>query len=766
MKTHSLLFYSSIFLLIILGCKEQPVVIPEKPNILFIIADDWSYPHAGIYGDSVVKTPNFDRIAREGILFDHAYVASPSCTPSRAAILAGQHVWRLQEGANLYGPLQPEIPTYTQLLEESGYHVGYSNKGWAPGEAAGRSKNPAGEQYESFASFLEERKSGTPFCYWFGSFNPHRGYEKGSGKEAGIPIDQIKVPGHFPDNETVRNDMADYYLEVQAFDEEIGKLLDELTETGELDHTIIVVTSDNGMPFPRSKANLYDWGTRVPLAIRWGNQFGRGFRSQDFVSLTDLAPTFLELAELPIPPQMTGKSLLSIPVTEDQSAERTRVFFGRERHVPGQEAGDFGGYPSRAIRTHDYLYIKNFRPDRWPAGTGDYEKASFFPSFYGDVDGGPTRTNMVNNRNENADYAKLFELAFAKRPEEELYDLKNDPDQLVNLAESPDFLPIKKDLAQGLMDELTLTGDPRAVGGEETFESYPYTGGTPFPDHFQWETPHYATEKITNFPSKYTRSRDIEILLPVNVSYDKTFPVLYMFDGQNLFHSFTGWGGEENKGWRVDEVLDSLFVAGTIPQVIVVGIHNNDARMAEYMPAKPKDLIEKRIAETKNEWEQSFRETSPNSDNQLRFLVEELKPFIDQKYRTKPGRENTFIAGSSMGGLISAYAICEYPEIFGGAACISTHWLPLEGVFLEYIKGNLPDPATHKLYFDHGTKTLDSEYGPYQKIADEIIAGRGYIRGQNWITEVFKGAKHHEDDWNARFHIPMEFLLGKKEAND
>lgn len=746
------------------SCFPKNEMQEPKPNILFIIADDWSYPHAGVYGDTVVKTPHFNRIANEGILFDHAFVSSPSCTPSRAAILSGQHFWRLQEGANLYGPLRPKHPVYTDLLEKGGYHVGFTDKGWGPGKPKGRPHNPAGKPFDSFEQFLLSRSEAQPFCFWFGSFNPHRGYKKGSGEEAGIEPAKIQLPVCFPESEAIRKDMADYYLEVQDFDQEIGALLAQLDSIGELDNTIIVVTSDNGMPFPRCKSNIYDMGTRVPLAIRWGAKIITPSTSHELVSLTDLAPTFLAAAQIDIPQQMTGEDLFPIldSANEEERPARQQIFFGKERHVPGQESGDWGGYPSRAIRTSDFLYIKNFRPDRWPAGTPNYQEATFYPAYYSDVDGGPTRTYMIENRELDEQHARLFALAFDKRPAEELYDLKKDPDQLINVAGITDYAEAKKDLESRLIEALGKTKDPRVVGGEMIFETYRYTGGAPIPDHFNRQGNRYATVKIDSFPSNYVSPRGIEVLVPINVHYDENFPVLYMFDGQNIFHSFNGWGGELNHGWRVDEVLDSLNQAGTFPPVIVVGIFNSNNRMSDYMPQKPVDLVRRRIAETNHEWYQSFKTDPPKSDNQLKFIVEELKPFIDAQFKTKKDRENTFIAGSSMGGLISAYAICEYPEVFGGAACFSTHWPPLDGVFLEYLKNHLPDPVTHKIYFDYGTETLDAEYEPFQKIADQAMEARGFEENLNWITRKFEGAKHHEDDWHARFHIPMEFLLTKK----
>jgi predicted alpha/beta superfamily hydrolase len=265
-----------------------------------------------------------------------------------------------------------------------------------------------------------------------------------------------------------------------------------------------------------------------------------------------------------------------------------------------------------------------------------------------------------------------------------------------------------------------------------------------------------------NFPSAFTTPRNIEVWLPKQYAELDSVSVLYMFDGQNIFHGTRGWSGEYNAGWQVDDILDTLIQTNKIPPVMVVGIFNGqEKRGSEYMPEKPKELVKKRIEETTHDWYKHYKEIPPESDNHLRFIVEELKPFIDANFKTKSDRAHTYVGGSSMGSLISAYAICEYPKIFGGAACFSTHWPPLEGVFLEYIKENLPDPATHKIWFDHGTEELDAEYEPYQNIADEAMKARGYEYGKNWITKKFEGAKHHEDDWNARFHLPMEFLMSE-----
>jgi arylsulfatase A-like enzyme len=461
-----------------------------RPNILLAIADDWGWPHAGAYGDPVVRTPTFDRLAREGVLFDHAYVASPSCTPSRAALLTGQWHWRLEESANLWSTLRRDFDVYPDLLARAGYHVGLQGKGWGPGrlEPGGRTENPAGREYESLEAFLDARPKGQPFCYWFGSLDPHRDYEEGKGVASGIPLDAIRLFPHFPDAGEVRSDVADYYWEVQRFDTDVARMLDLLERRGELERTVVVMTGDNGMPFPRCKANLYDCGVRVPLAVRWHGRFAEGRRPEAFVSLTDLAPTFLELAGLEAPPATTGRSLLRLlgldaPAASEVAA-RDHVLCGKERHVPGQEKPDVGGTPMRSVRTHDFLYIRNLRPDRWPAGTPDAEKAVIEGRWLADCDNGPTKLFMVGHRDDGAAHHRLYDLAFAKRPAEELYDLRKDPGQMTNLAGEKAYADVKEQLAARLLAELEATGDPRVVGGAERLEAYPYYGGSPMKPGF------------------------------------------------------------------------------------------------------------------------------------------------------------------------------------------------------------------------------------------------------------------------------------------
>jgi arylsulfatase A-like enzyme len=442
----------------------------RRLNILVAIADDWSFPHAGAYGDRTVRTPNFDRIAREGTLFTHAFAASPSCTPSRAALLTGQAVHRLEEGGNLWSFLPKSYAVYPDLLEKAGYVVGHTGKGWGPGrfEQGGRTRNPAGPAFGSFDEFIQQR-AGRPFCFWFGSSDPHRPYEPDSGVRAGLKPEDVRVPAFLPDTPEVRRDLLDYYVEVQRFDRDLGRIVDTLERSGELDHTIIIVTSDNGMPFPRAKANVYDGGARLPLAIRWPGMPNARRQVDAFVSLTDLAPTILGAAGLKPPEAMTGRSLVPL-LNGSSDAGRDRVFIERERHA-NVRRGDLS-YPVRAIRTKDYLYIRNFRPARWPAGDPELYVAV---GPFGDIDGGPSKSLLLDERDDPR-IARYFRLSTAKRPEEELYDLSRDPDQLENVAGQPEHREAQRRLRTELDRWLRETADPRAAGDDDRWDRFPYYG--------------------------------------------------------------------------------------------------------------------------------------------------------------------------------------------------------------------------------------------------------------------------------------------------
>lgn len=259
-------------------------------------------------------------------------------------------------------------------------------------------------------------------------------------------------------------------------------------------------------------------------------------------------------------------------------------------------------------------------------------------------------------------------------------------------------------------------------------------------------------KKFPAFQSQYIGPRNVEIMLPPGYDPELKYDVLYMHDGQNVFDPFTAYAGVD---WGVDEQVVKLQNENKIRPVIVVVSWCTEKRFFEYMPNKPvQDIKALKNSGKLNE--------DLLSDNYLKFIINELKPFVDKNFNTYQTPDHTFIMGSSMGGLISCYAICEYPEVFGGAACLSTHWPAYDGIFLKYIKDNLPDPSTHKIYFDYGTVTLDSLYEPYQKQADEMMKTRGFMDGKNWVTRKFEGAAHNENAWNARVNIPIEFFLGKQ----
>lgn len=277
-------------------------------------------------------------------------------------------------------------------------------------------------------------------------------------------------------------------------------------------------------------------------------------------------------------------------------------------------------------------------------------------------------------------------------------------------------------------------------------------------------------ERIADFKSEFVTSRNIDIWLPDNYSDAKKYSVLYMHDGQMLFDAEATWN---KQSWEVDEVVTSLLKNNKIDDVIVVGIWNGvTTRHMDYFPQKPFESL------TQTQQDSIYKANRSNgqnvfngkviSDNYLKFIVKELKPLIDKKYSVHRDKKHTFIAGSSMGGLISMYAICEYPNVFGGAACLSTHWPgiftvknnPIPEAFYNYLKTNLPNPKNHRIYFDYGTATLDAMYEPLQLKVDEIMKAKGY-NSLNWSTNKFEGEDHSEKAWQKRLHIPLEFLLGK-----
>ena len=458
----------------------------KHSNILLAISDDHSYPHAGAYGCKFVRTPAFDRIAREGILFNNAFVAAPQCSPNRASILTGRNIWSNREAGTHSSLFPRDLTVYTDLLEKSGYHVGFTRKGWEPGnfEITGWEHNPAGKEYSriknktpakkmdnadyaaNFEAFLADRSPGQPFCFWYGSKEPHRGYQKDAGVDHGGRPEDVTVPEYLPDTDEVRKDFLDYAFEIEWFDKHLGRMIETLEAAGELDNTLIVVIGDNGMPFPHAKATLYEDGIHVPLAIRWGSATPGGQMANDLVSMIDLAPTFLDAAGVPMPGTMQGRSLYKLLKSRQPekyaSDRRTFIVAGRERHTCARL--DNVGYPSRCIRTEKYLYIHNMKPER-----------DFMGVQYDDVDDGPTKSLVLKGETDES-LRNFFELSFAKRPEFELYEITEDRACLHNLAYDAKYKSVRTELHSKLHIILKQQGDPRVLGYGDVFESYPRFG--------------------------------------------------------------------------------------------------------------------------------------------------------------------------------------------------------------------------------------------------------------------------------------------------
>ncbi|MBA7682744.1 Ulvan-active sulfatase [subsurface metagenome] len=343
------------------------------------------------------------------------------------------------------------------------------------------------EYARNFEDFLDKRPQGLPFCFWYGGRDPHRVFQKGIGLREGKKLSDAEVPPFYPDSPEIRGDLLDYAVHIEWFDQHLGRMLKKLEEIGELDNTLIVVTSDNGMAFPRCKATCYEFGIHMPLAIRWGGKVKPGRVVNDFVSFTDFAPTFLEAAGIAVPRNMTGKSLLPILQSAPPKGvlrssgqvdpNRDHVVVGVERHFPGGRKGGWG-YPIRAIRTEQFLYIQNLAPDRWPAADPD---GPVWPDDdptggFGDCDGSPTKTYLCSHRQDQAYY---YDLAFGKNPAvpgtpygEQLYDVTKDPYQLHNLAGQGRYASIKADLAARLKKDLVETRDPRAIGKGDELDEY------------------------------------------------------------------------------------------------------------------------------------------------------------------------------------------------------------------------------------------------------------------------------------------------------
>jgi N-sulfoglucosamine sulfohydrolase len=475
-----------------LSFKKNKPSNQKPPNILFLIADDAGIDFSA-YGCSYVNTPAFDRVAKEGVLFNKAYTPNAKCAPSRSCILTGRNSWQLEAAANHWIYFPPQFKTFPEVLHENGYEAGYTGKGYQPGFALtpdGRKRDLLIRSYDTFrlqpptkeisridyASnfkyFQQVRDKNKPWFFWIGFNEPHRAYEYGTGASIGKKKTSniSKVPGYFPDTDTIRNDLLDYAFEVEYMDKQVEKILEYLAATGELDNTIIVYTSDHGMPFPRVKGNQYEHANHIPMAVMWKNGIKTTGRTiDDYISFIDLAPTFLQAAGITHRQSgmhpFAGNSLFNIFNSSKNGqveAARNFVLVGQERHDIGRP-NDWG-YPIRGLHKNGMLYLINYEPERWPACNPE--------TGYLNTDGGATKTFILNQRRSGVE-KKYWRLCFGHRGSVELYDIKKDPDCMINLAGKPQYKSVEAAMKAEMETKLKAEGDYRMFGYGHIYEQYP-----------------------------------------------------------------------------------------------------------------------------------------------------------------------------------------------------------------------------------------------------------------------------------------------------
>ena len=523
MKGFLQLYCLAIFILSFISCSNSKHE-QKRPNILFAISDDQSFEHTSFSGCKFVRTPAFDRVASEGIYFSNCIAGSPGCAPSRSALVTGRHHWQNEQSGQHASSWMKKYVPFIDLLEGNGYVTGRTGKGvspfryardendslWRASDAAGiehsniryENGSPDDERtaggisalnyFENFKYFIENVCGDKPFFFWYGATEPHRDYELDSWKRNNKNLSDASVPGFLPDHEIVRGDMLDYAVEIEWFDMHLQRMLTYLEEIGELENTIVIVTSDNGMPFPRAKANGYEYGVHVPFAVRFPINFPGGRIVDDPIGFTDIAPTILELTKispagmLPI----SGKSILNILKSKNQGVVETSkkyVFAGRERHSSSRYMN--WGYPQRIIRSKDYLLVWNMKPNRWPSGDPQSIKPGttdeLLPVYgidengkhhsewaFTDIDAAPTKSFIIEHMNENI-IKPFFDLAHAKRPEFEFFNIKDDPFCLNNISGKEEFAETETEMKSALMEELKNSEDPRVVGPDkEIFDWY------------------------------------------------------------------------------------------------------------------------------------------------------------------------------------------------------------------------------------------------------------------------------------------------------
>ena len=533
MKKISFIFIVTIFCswILITSCKTK--IYENKkltPNILIAVADDISYPHIGAYGCSWINTPACNRVAENGIIFTNAYTPNAKSAPSRACILTGRNSWQLEEACNHFPNFPIKFKTFMEVLKENGYHTGYTAKGWSPGKAIkenGELRELTGKNYSNlmmetptagiekfdyasnFDVFLNDRNEDKPFCFWYGSYEPHRPYEYGTGVKEGRKkkSDIDKVYGFWPDNDAVRNDMLDYALEIEYFDKHLAKMLEKLESIGELENTIVIVLSDNGMPFPRIKGQAYEHSNHLPLMIMWGKGINNpGRYIHNYISFIDIAPTLLEAANIDQlnsgMQKIEGTSFMDIFRSKNSgliSNKRDYVLIGKERHDVGRP--DDVGYPIRGIVKGDFLFVKNFKIDRWPAGNPE--------TGYLNCDASPTKSNILNLKREKTN-EYYWSLSFGKRVDEELYNITEDPDCINNLIKEKSYFYVKENLKNQLIKELINQDDPRILGKGNIFDKYEYT-------HLKTKDFYnrYMKGQLSKTSASWVDSKDFEIK-PIN----------------------------------------------------------------------------------------------------------------------------------------------------------------------------------------------------------------------------------------------------------
>jgi len=445
-----------------LGCSLAGLCLPcwargsklasdNRPNVLLFITDDESWLERSAYGWSTLPTPHFDRVAKQGVLFANAFTSAPSCAPSRASILTGRNFWELKQGAFIQAWLPREFPVLPQLLEDHGYIVGRTGKGWGPGvfPEQGHGPDVAGKEFNkrkvadplrdispidyagNLEAFLKERAPGQPFFFWAGTTEPHGPWGQGNHlrleKEYSVGLDDTKVPPFVEDTRASRKTRANFLYEICYADKQLGRMLDCLESAGELENTLVIVTADNGTAIAKGKATPYDWATHEPLAVMWPARVPKGRTVTDFVNFADFAPTILEAAGVKTPVSMSGRSFLDALLSEESG----RIDPNRNFTVTGIEwHGEFDPErkTARTIRTDRYSCIMWYDGDE--DGTG----------------GRPLEPSAI-----------------------ELYDIENDPWQEADLSTKAEYRDIRERLSQQLINFGRQTGDPRMTGDMKIF---------------------------------------------------------------------------------------------------------------------------------------------------------------------------------------------------------------------------------------------------------------------------------------------------------